>query len=82
MQSLKITELIKKLWQGTEITWFLILSLIFLLKPPFYPQFFTMNTQIVSTFDIIIDAHISGDPYVKQSGFQQYSSNAYIKKIG
>ena len=79
MQSLKIVELIEKLWQDTEVTWFIILSLIFTSKPPFYPQFLTMNPQIVSAFDFFLDAHVSGDPYIKRSGFQQYSSDAYEK---
>ena len=81
MQSIKSAELIEKLWQDTEATWFLILSLIFSSKPPFYPQFLTMNPQIVSAFDIILDAHVSGDPYVNQLGCQQYSSDDYEKKI-
>ena len=79
MQSLEIVELIEKLWQDTEVTWFIILSLIFTSKPPFYPQYLTMNPQIVSAFDIFLDTHVSGDPYAKRLGFQQYSSDAYEK---
>ena len=77
MQSIKIAELIEKLWQDTEVTWFLILSLIFSSKPPFYPQFLTMNPQIVSTFNIFLDAHVSKDAHIKRSEFKQYLSDAY-----